>query len=151
MNIFDDAMSDVKRLLLQQKIDDDIKKMKLKFAPSTSLLKMKSNADLLNEAVKEMAKLIEDNHHAMQQLRMLQDSQRDVVTDLINLDDYVHLSTHNNLLKSYDNLKLSVKETQRINNEKDCSINKLRKQATSMHKENRRLRAEIKALKSKEN
>lgn len=151
MNIFDDAMSDVKRLLLQQKIDDDIEEMKLQFQPSTGFFKTKSNADLLNDAVKKMAELIENNHHAMQQLRMLQDSQRDVVTDLINLDDYVHLSTHNNLLKSYDNLKLSVKETQRMNNEKDRSIKKLRKQCTSMHKENTRLRAEIKALKSQEN
>lgn len=150
-------MSDVKRLLLQQDIDADIAEMKLDFEPSSSsstwFFNTKSNDDLLNKAVKKMAELIRNNHEALYELRKLQDSERDAAKNSINynLDNYVHLSTHNNLLKSYDNLKLSVKETQRMNNEKDRSIKKLRKQCTSMHKENTRLRAEIKALKSQEN
>ena len=150
-------MSDVKRLLLQQKIDADIEEMKLQFASEKSgnwfFKTENAETKLLNDAVKKMAELIRNNHQALYDLGKLQDSERDAAKNLVNynLDNYVHLSTHNNLLKSYDNLKLSVKETQRMNNEKDRSIKKLRKQCTSMHKENMRLRAEIKALKSQEN
>lgn len=144
-------MSDVREILLQQKIDAKIKKMKRDFVHRSGFFSAKENAELLGKAVNNMAILIENNERALEEIRKLQDFQRDPVTDLINLDDYVPVDAHNNLLKSYDNLKLSVKENQRMNNEKNSSINKLKKKCTSMHKENTRLRAEVKALKSKQN
>lgn len=134
---------------LQQKIDEDIAEMKSRYPAVSSFFSFnkKDNADLVDKAIKEMSELIANNHHALNEIRKLQDASRDAV----KLNNGVSDSAHNELLKSYENLKLTIKEVQRMNAEKDMSINKLRKQCTSMHKENTRLRAEIKALKSQKN
>lgn len=137
----------VDMLILQQKIDEDIAKMKNKYRAESGFFSKKNNADLVDQAVKEIAELIANNHYALNDIRKLQDASRDAVT----LNNGVSDSAHNELLKSYENLKLTIKEAQRMNAEKDMSLNKLRKQCTSMHKENTRLRAEIKALKSQKN
>lgn len=137
----------VEMLILQQNIDKDIAEMKSRYPAVSSFFSKKNNADLVDQAIKEMSELIANNHRALNEIRKLQDASRDAIT----LNNGVSDSAHNELLKSYENLKLTIKEAQRMNAEKDMSLNKLRKQCTSMHKENTRLRAEIKALKSQKN
>ena len=137
----------VEMLIVQQKIDEDVAKMKRKYYVDTGFFSAKRNAELLNQAVKEMSELIANNHRALNWIRKLQDEERDAV----GRNNPVDVSAYNELLKSYENLKLTIKEAQRMNAEKDMSLSKLRKQCTSMHKENTRLRAENKALKPEEN
>lgn len=143
------------KITLSLKIEDEVAKMKRQFTPNRSIFNAKYNLELLDKAIVMMSELIESKYHLLDQIRNLQDAdsntpqkiEEDVLQNYVPIGKYNELlDSHENLMITYNNTILNVKEIQRMNTEKDRNIMKFKKKCTSMHKENRRLRAENKKL-----